>query len=463
MTVAEFLATILVTVVIVLTLAIIFDPSVPAAHADGRKLNRPPTVPWTFILPRMGNISDLFIDARKKYGDIVSIHFPFKGMLILALGNKASHWFHTASLNDLNDTTAIFREWVFEFPEKLSTPDILKAFVRSLNPDFYKNVVLSLQDILQERVSVWAKGSEQGTSFDIFDQGHNIVLDLNTKVMFGNDWNEGELEKFKKAFITSDPAFWISNPIYLLFPWLGRRQRTEANQVIIETAIRQAEKHQKQGLNPDQCSLDFFLTEQSPTLAAALCYSLELSSFITTSFAASWLVYHLASDMELQQRVRAEMESLVPAGEKLTVEHLSKMHFTDSLVREVIRMHSHGPNARSVLNDMKYGDIDIPRGSSLVMPLVTLHFNEENYPDSSAFKPDRFLNEEGQLDVTAQNRACTFVVFGAGRHPCLGMRLATTELKVLAYELLRAHDIKVVNKPSVPFLKGMGFENPSVC
>ncbi|KAI8802920.1 cytochrome P450 [Cladochytrium replicatum] len=189
-------------------------------------------------------------------------------------------------------------------------------------------------------------------------------------------------------------------------------------------------------------------------------WSLLMGSFVTTAYTFAWLIHHMASDPELQQRVRAEIESVVPKDTHLTLEHISKMHLMDSLVREVIRMHQHGPMGRAAQADIKFGEFDIPKGTAIAMALPAIHFNDENFVEAAKFKPDRFLNEEGQFDAADKVRSCTLTVFGAGRHPCLGMRLATTELKVFTYELLSKYDLVMANNPPTPVTLGMGFDEP---
>ncbi|KAI8800110.1 cytochrome P450 [Cladochytrium replicatum] len=457
------IATALVTILSILTIALALDPSRPEKQvgSDGRPLHLPPTVPWSFILLRLGNMRNLVMDMHKHYGDVVCIHFPFSGFFVLPLGNRGSQWFHSASINDMNDLMVLVNRFTAKFPDTLPYAESTKLIIRSFTKEFYQNVIVSLQDILRVRVASWADACEKGDSFDVFDQAHHMVLDVNTKVMFGNDWDEKDLADYKKAFIICDPAYWLAKPIHMMFPSLGQTVREKANELLVNTAVRQAQKHIETGLKPDESSLDFFLTNHCANSAAATTWGLEMASFVTTASAASWLLYHLAEDPKLQQRVRDEMELAVRKGEKLSLEMLqSQMPFMDSMCREIVRAHAHGPNARSAMADLKFGEYDIPKGSTVTLLHVTVHCNEENFEDPLKFKPDRFIDEAGQFDASDLVRSSRLVSFGAGRHPCLGMRLAVTELKILAYELVSNYDIKLINKPILPSVTAMGFEQP---
>ncbi|KAI8801902.1 cytochrome P450 [Cladochytrium replicatum] len=454
------IATLVVSLITIIAVAIIADPTRVEPSGD----NLPPVVPWSFILLRGRNMRDLFIAVRAKYGDIVRIHVPFRGWLFLALGSKASRWYHSASTKELNDIGLLVRHWMPTFPDRLPPAETLKILTKSLSLDFYQGILKTLRSVLKQRVVEWESTSKAGGSYDCFDQGQKMVLDVNTKMMFGDDWDEKDLEDYKWAFIIGDPGTWIVNPINLYFPFLGRGLRKRANKVLVETTVRQAQKHVDKGLRPNECSLDFFLQELAPNVQkpAFHAWSLEMASFVTTANASSWLLFHLADDPSLQRRVREEIESVVPKDAELTLEHLNRMVFMESLAREVIRVHMTGMSTRMAISDLEYEGVRIPKDSVVVYPHVMVHYSDDIYEDPFIFMPDRFLGggQKEELEISENVRSCTLLTFGAGRHPCLGMRLAMIELKVLAYEILTKYDMKLVNKVEMPALKGVGFERP---
>ncbi|KAI8805870.1 hypothetical protein BJ742DRAFT_855734 [Cladochytrium replicatum] len=95
----------------------------------------------------------------------------------------------------------------------------------------------------------------------------------------------------------------------------------------------------------------------------AFSEEIGIGYFVTTFFTFSSSVYHPAADKELQQRVRANIESVVPKGEEqLTQEHLSKMERWGA----------------PPVAELKVGDIDIPKGSLIAMPLASTYFIEDN-------------------------------------------------------------------------------------
>ncbi|KAI8810029.1 cytochrome P450 [Cladochytrium replicatum] len=455
----KVLATIAASIISIVVVALVFDPTKPKRRgSNGKPLNLPPSVAWTFILPRIANIRQLFVDIKRRYGDLVYIHFPFRGSLLVATGNQTTQWF----FKELKELYHITEPWEPRFPERFQSTTWTKIITRALNQEFfYETIHSSLNTILKDRVADWAAKCESGETFDVFEEAHSVVLDVNTKVMFGTDWNDKDLEDFKKAFAITDPATWWGEPLNILFPSRGAEVRKKWNEVLLDTSIRHAQKHLDQGINPNESTLDFFLSVYpNPETGAYLSWSLELASFVTTGSAASWLLYHLGVDEKLRDRVRMELEQVIPAGQGLSIEHLPKLRFIDSLVRELLRAHTQGLSVRKAPDGLKYGDIDIPKDTMIMFTHSSIHHDKETYADPFAFKPDRFLNENGEFNGGDYMRDGTFLGFGAGRHPCLGMKLATNELKVLTYELLTKYDLKLTNEAVFPPLTGLGFETP---
>lgn len=84
--------------------------------------------------------------------------------------------------------------------------------------------------------------------------------------------------------------------------------------------------------------------------------------------------------------------------------------------------------SREALQDMKFGDVLVPKGVTMWAPVATLHIDPEIWgADAALFQPDRFSN-----GVSASCRLPhVYMPFGVGPRVCLGQNLAMAELKVL--------------------------------
>ena len=104
--------------------------------------------------------------------------------------------------------------------------------------------------------------------------------------------------------------------------------------------------------------------------------------------------------------------------------------------------------SREALKDLKFGDINVPKGVNIWLNMVTLHTDPELWgPDAYKFNPDRFAN--------GISGACKFpylyMPFGVGPRVCLGQNLAMVELKVLMALMLSNFSFslspKYIHKP----------------
>jgi cytochrome P450 len=84
--------------------------------------------------------------------------------------------------------------------------------------------------------------------------------------------------------------------------------------------------------------------------------------------------------------------------------------------------------SRETLKDMKFGNIQVPKGVNVWTLLVTLHQDLDIWGlDAKEFKPERFAN--------GASGACklphVYMPFGVGPRTCLGQNLAMAELTIL--------------------------------
>lgn len=92
-------------------------------------------------------------------------------------------------------------------------------------------------------------------------------------------------------------------------------------------------------------------------------------------------------------------------------------------------MISHVPFAgHTATKDTTLQGYKIPKGTNILILFWSLHHNEKIFPDPYAFKPQRFLDESGQLLPPGHLHRKAVLPFGAGRRVCLGETMARNRL-----------------------------------
>ena len=72
--------------------------------------------------------------------------------------------------------------------------------------------------------------------------------------------------------------------------------------------------------------------------------------------------------------------------------------------------------------DLRYGDVVIPRGTTFGSSNWFLHNNSACFPEPQLFQPDRWLSSD------AERQRRYLVPFGRGTRMCIGMNLAYMEI-----------------------------------
>lgn len=83
---------------------------------------------------------------------------------------------------------------------------------------------------------------------------------------------------------------------------------------------------------------------------------------------------------------------------------------------------------RMAFEDIKLGDLHIPKGLSIWIPTLAIHHSKELWgPDANEFNPERF----------ASKPICKhFIPYGAGPRNCVGQSFAMMEAKIILAMLI---------------------------
>lgn len=103
-----------------------------------------------------------------------------------------------------------------------------------------------------------------------------------------------------------------------------------------------------------------------------------------------------------------------------------------------------------VVCDDEYDGYRIPKGSMVIANHWSLDFDENTFPNATAFIPDRWI-ENPDLPLSA---------FGFGRRICVGKNIALDSLAIAIARITWAYDIKS-NHPGGEQVKGQVFEMES--
>ena len=178
----------------------------------------------------------------------------------------------------------------------------------------------------------------------------------------------------------------------------------------------------------------------------------------TTGWAATVASYHILNNPEILRKLRAELFTVIPKGQKrrdctdLDWAALEALPYFQACIKEAIRL-SYGMSSRGTRitpKDIIYTESEYyakgPKSQSKVWRIpaftpvsmstaVTSHV-EYIFIDSYKFDPERWLGPNKIPDKY-------FVTFGKGNRICLGLQLAWAELSLMLASVFRWYEMEL--------------------
>lgn len=149
---------------------------------------------------------------------------------------------------------------------------------------------------------------------------------------------------------------------------------------------------------------------------------------MTTAWSLSVSTYHLLTLPNVLRKLKDELETAIPdPNTYVPLSTLEKLPYLTACVQEGLRL-SCGvssrlqrvcPDENLVFNDGTK-DWILPRGTPLGMTSLLQHYDESIFPDPTAFKPERWI-ENPRLDKY-------LIAFSRGSRQCIGINLAYAEI-----------------------------------
>ncbi|TQV96610.1 hypothetical protein V2A60_003004 [Cordyceps javanica] len=155
----------------------------------------------------------------------------------------------------------------------------------------------------------------------------------------------------------------------------------------------------------------------------------------TTSGMLSFTFYQLLKHPAEYRKVQEEVDSVV-GRDRITVEHISKLTYTQAVLREVLRLNAPIPafSVEAKEDTLLGGKYFIPKEHRLTLLLAKSHLDPSVYGDDAAdFKPERMLDDNfARLNKEFPS---AWKPFGNGKRACIGRPFAWQEA-VLAMAIL---------------------------
>ena len=456
-----------------------------ASHFSAAK-NLPP---GPFPLPVIGNAHKFITDSRhidlmtmgKQYGHVFRLYLG-RQLLVIVGGKAVKEVLFTKSaqfagrpssytvdiysrkgkaigLADYSPQWKLHRKITIS-ALKMYTAGMLQQGSSVINDEF---------DLLLKRIQ-----STNGRPHDMTEEIRLAVTNVICALTFGSRYELDDPE-FTKFVELSDGIVKMlgTGSVADIFPWLrffplksiqifkenckerdelvGRfyREHVEANRVQNPRDLTDALLKAKKEAEEEDSSIKGFLTDQHLIMTMGEAF---IAGTETTANTLSWALLYLIRNPKVQEKLHLELDRVIGRHRLPDLEDKKSLPFLEATITEILRISSVGPFAlpHKAIVDTTLQGYHIPKDTTVIVNLWSLHHDPDIWDDPNDFKPQRFLDDDGNF---VPPRADLFLPFSGGRRVCIGESLARIELFLVLARLL--HSFKFENPPAcdLPTLK----------
>jgi cytochrome P450 len=295
---------------------------------------------------------------------------------------------------------------------------------------------------------------------DPFESIYGIVYQLTMRTVACNEiaGNRALLDQTLDMFEKIEAA---SSPELIIFPWFpfpGKLRRLWYGGKLYMVFKGIIEDRAKTGRKEDD-PLQFLIdkgdnVKEILTFILGALYAGQLNSGIN----AAWVIIYLANDHYWRGKVWEEVKTVIDKYDSDTSKSFSErlasapleaweneLPTIDLCLRDSIRLNAAGCMFRKNETTKPVAVADgtmIPPGAFAAYPMSDIHLNPNIYADPEKWDPSRYLPDRAEDQKTEK----AYIGWGAGRHPCLGMRFAKLEQNIILAFFLATFDFELADK-----------------
>ncbi|KAJ5056052.1 cytochrome P450 [Bipolaris maydis] len=158
----------------------------------------------------------------------------------------------------------------------------------------------------------------------------------------------------------------------------------------------------------------------------------------TTSSLLSFCFYYLLQYPEVLQKARDEVDAVIGSSTVMP-EHLQKLPYLESILRETLRLRDPGPGffVKPLQDEVIAGKYLVPKDQSIFIVFDSVHRDPDVYgDDADEFRPERM--EQDKFDKLPP---CAWKPFGNGMRACIGRPFAMQQALIAVAMVLQNFDL----------------------
>jgi cytochrome P450 len=303
-----------------------------------------------------------------------------------------------------------------------------------------------MQDSLAESLLEFDRKVHVGV-VDIYPQLMKMTFAMVARSLFGAKLKGEDIDLVSHTICTVQEFIVRQTLQPYLNPWfevsgeLRRHEdmRARADSILLEYI--KTRRHQEPGHDLLQTLMDARYSDgegMSDELVLSESMQLLVAGHETSSNALSWLLYLLSSRPDCLEKIRQEFDSVL-GDAPLTFSDVPRFEFATQVIQEALRLYPpFWMIDREAVADDHAGDVEIPRGSTVIVFVYGAHHAPRYWQNPERFDPERFTKTNEKL-----NTPFTYLPFGGGPRGCIGGNYAMLQILMILSDLLRKYDFEL--------------------
>lgn len=178
-----------------------------------------------------------------------------------------------------------------------------------------------------------------------------------------------------------------------------------------------------------------------------ICMDFFIAGAIPIGATLDFLVLMMLLHPDVQQKAQKEIDAVVGKDRVPQLSDKPQLPYLEAVLMELQRMYIVTPvtGPRRVTRDTILHGYNIPKDTTVLISLWSVHRDQKHWGDPDVFRPERFINKQGELikDDWLLN-------FGVGKRRCLGEALGRSCVFLFSAGILQHYEILPVPGKDLP-------------
>ncbi|KAJ7739145.1 cytochrome P450 [Mycena metata] len=327
-----------------------------------------------------------------------------------------------------------------------------------MSKDRLQDVFPSLLSDVDKFIQPWGTQGSIDPFIEIFKLVFQLTVRMATCSELADDL--GKVVQLSDLYLMLEKG---STPAAILLPWFpspARKIREKATAALFGMLYHYVELRRNATV-PSSDAIDVLLSDGTSTeVIVGFILRTIFAGVLNSGVNACWSLIYLGMNPTWKEKSTAEVRALLEKYSSSNSDPLHKrlasipvtaweeeMPVAEAVIRETLRLVMGGVALRRNLeHELRIGAQTVTRGDFLAYSLADVHLDENIYPEPVKFDPGRY--EAGREED--KNTPFGYLGWGAGRHPCTGMKVAKLEMKAVMALFLAGFEYEVVDSVGRP-------------